>query len=189
MTSDAALALSGGLDLLPLPSPRSSSHLRVRCLYKRCLGINVYTRRPFSFPGGSFLWQHLPTTHPGEKNHERNVVGDGQQLLRAAAVGWRAGRVSVSPSLCSGAIHHRQLREPPGRRQVGVPELPGGVGEAQGPGDAPRDTRPKGTGISRVLCQQISLRRILFRGGGVKGKEQDEAESEGRRCGRAEPRE
>lgn len=210
----------GSAPARPLRGPgsaptRSSSHLRVRCLYKRCLGINVYTRRPFLFPGGSFLgwrWGVPPShTHPvtqGKKPRAKRGPRGPGRLLHAPAVGGPCGQAGQRRGGAGLGAARPLLRgrqrgpgEPPGRRRDEVPGMPRGVGDASPPqprgccpptrpwGDARRGTPPKGTGISRVVCQRISLRRSSSRGGGVRGKAQDGAERGGGRCGGAKRRE
>lgn len=73
---------------------RSPSHLRVRCLYERCLGINGYTRRPFLFPGGSFLgwpWGSPPSlpAPPGKKTNSSETCSAG--VGTAGRQGWSPG--------------------------------------------------------------------------------------------------
>lgn len=211
-------ALSEGLDL---PPPRSSSHLRVRCLvqampWNKCLyprPLTHFWEGPSS--GGG---EGLPLTHPGKKNNQPTNQTSGTWSARASSccanlpwVGTAGGQgtarrggtdLGATRALLRG--RHRRLGEPPGRRRDGVLGMARGVGDASFPlgqprgccpptppgVDAPRDTRPKGTGLCWVFHQRISLRRSLFRGGGggVRGKAQHGAErGGGRRRGAQRP--
>lgn len=85
--------LSGCLDLSPLVASSLPlfSHLRVQCLYKRCLGINGYTRRPILFPRRELPRVALgvpfsPTREEKKKSKTWSARGRGW-LLRAAAAG------------------------------------------------------------------------------------------------------